>query len=196
MRGGNPYRAQAYTRAAENLMALTEPLADLVAQDRLKEIPGVGEAIADIVTTLHETGDHPSLRTMRKEISAGALEMLGIPGLRPDKIIKIYKELGISSLDELERAAKEDRLRPVKGLGAALQSKILRGIEIRRKSEGQRHLHRAAILLESAEQQLRRSKLQIKQRHVDNCTRADPAYGTGVAKALRLDFKPRTIAAE
>src|SRR5438477_4313518 len=89
LRGGNPYRAQAYTRAAENLMALTEPLADLVAQDRLKEIPGVGEAIADIVTTLHETGDHPSLRTMRKEIPAGALEMLGIPGLRPDKVLKI-----------------------------------------------------------------------------------------------------------
>jgi catalase len=40
------------------------------------------------------------------------------------------------------------------------------------------------------------AKLHIKQRHVDNCTRADPAYGAGVAKALGLDFKPRTIAAE
>src|SRR5437773_6871351 len=79
LRGGNPYRARAYTRAAENLMALTEPLEDLVVQDRLKEVPGVGDAIADIVTKLHETGDHPSLRTMRKEIPAGALEMLGIP---------------------------------------------------------------------------------------------------------------------
>jgi len=112
---------------------------------------------------VHKNGEHPSLQAMRKEIPAGALEMLGIPGVRPDKVLKIYKELGISSLDELEKAAKEDLLKPVKGLGAALQSKILQGIEIRRKGEGQRHLHRAAKLLDSAQEQLRRSKLDIEQ---------------------------------
>ena len=68
LRGGNPYRAKAYTRAAENLLALTEPLEDLIAQNRLKEIPGVGDAIADIIVKLHKTGDHPSLQAMRKEI--------------------------------------------------------------------------------------------------------------------------------
>jgi DNA polymerase (family 10) len=163
LRGGNPYRAKAYMRAAENLLALTEPLEDLVAQHRLKEIPGVGDAIADIITKLHKTGSHPSLQAMRKEIPVGALEMLGIPGLPPDKVLKIYKELGISSLDKLEQAAKEDRLKSLKGLGAALQSKILQGIEIRRKGEGQRHLHRAAMLLDSAREQLQRSKSEVKQ---------------------------------
>jgi DNA polymerase (family 10) len=96
LRGGNPYRARAYTRAAENLLALAEPLKDVIAQKRLKEIPGVGDAIADIITRLHKTGDHPSMRAMRREIPAGVLEMLGIPGLRPDKVLKTYKELGIS----------------------------------------------------------------------------------------------------
>ena len=100
---------------------------------------------------------------MRKEMPAGALEMLSIPGLRPDKVLKKYKDLGISSLDELEKAAKEDRLKPVKGLGAALQAKILQGIDIRRQGEGQRHLHRAARLLETVQEQLRRSKLSIEQ---------------------------------
>jgi DNA polymerase (family 10) len=138
-------------------------LEDLVAGGRLKEIPGVGDAIADIITKLHKTGDHPSLQAMRKEIPSGALEMLGIPGLRADKVLKIYKDLGISSLDELEKAAKEDRLKPVKGLGAALQAKILQGIEIRRKGEGQRHLHRVARLLGIVQEQLRRSKLSIEQ---------------------------------
>jgi DNA polymerase (family 10) len=138
LRGGNPYRAKAYTRAAENLLALTQPLKDLIAQDRLTEIPGVGDAIAEIVTKLHLTGDHPSLRSMRKEMPSGVLEMLSIPGLRADKVLKIYKELGLSSLDELEKAAREGRLKPVKGLGAALQSKILQGIEIRRQGEGKR----------------------------------------------------------
>jgi DNA polymerase (family 10) len=163
LRGGNPYRAKAYTRAAENLLALTEPLEDLLAEGRLKEIPGVGDAIADIIAKLHKTGDHPRLQEMRKEFPSGALEMLGIPGLRPDKVLKIYKELGISSVDELEKAAKADRLSSVKGLGAALQTKILQGIEIRRKGEGRRHIHRAAILLQSAQEQLRKSKLQIEQ---------------------------------
>jgi DNA polymerase (family 10) len=162
-RGGNPYRARAYTRAAKNLMALAEPLEHLIAQGRLKEIPGVGDAIADIITKLHQTGGHHTLTAMRKEMPAGALEMLSIPGLRPDKGMKIYKELGISSVDELEKAAREDRLKPVKGLGAGLQSKVLQGIEIRRKGEGQRHVHRAAKLLQSAQEQLRGSKLGIKQ---------------------------------
>ena len=163
LRGGNPYRAKAYTRAAENLLALTEPLNDLVRDDRLKDIPGVGDAIADIIIKLHKTGEHPSLQAMRKEIPAAALEMLSIPGLRPDKVLKIHNALGISSLDELEKAAKQDQLKSVKGLGAALQSKILQGIEIRRKGEGQRHLHRAGMLLKSAEEQLRRSNLDIAQ---------------------------------
>jgi DNA polymerase/3'-5' exonuclease PolX len=70
LRGGNPYRSKAYTRAAENLLALTEPLEDLVAEGRLTEIPGVGDAIADIITKLHKTGDHPSLQSMRKEMPA------------------------------------------------------------------------------------------------------------------------------
>ena len=48
LRGGNPYRSRAYARAAESLLAVTEPLSRLVAQDRLREIPGVGDAIADI----------------------------------------------------------------------------------------------------------------------------------------------------
>jgi DNA polymerase (family 10) len=163
LRGGNPYRAKAYTRAAENLLALTEPLETLVAEDRLTEIPGVGNAIADIIRKLHEAGEHPSLQAMRKDIPTSALEMLGVPGLRPDKVLKLYRELGIASLNELEKAAKEGRLKPVEGLGAALQSKILQGIEIRRKGEGQRHLHRAAMLLQAAEEQLRRSKSDIKQ---------------------------------
>jgi DNA polymerase (family X) len=68
LRGGNPCRTRAYTRAAENLMALTEPLEDLVAHGRLKEIPGVGDAIDDIVTKLHQKGSHPALDAMRKEM--------------------------------------------------------------------------------------------------------------------------------
>src|SRR3954451_24742047 len=99
LRGGNPYRAKAYSRAADSLATLALPLDVLIAEGRLTEIPGVGDAIAHIITKLHRTGDHPSLQSMRKEMPADALEMLSIPGLRPDKVVKMYKELGVASLD-------------------------------------------------------------------------------------------------
>src|ERR1700732_606423 len=61
LRGDKPYRARAYSRAAENLLALTMPLEQIVAEDRLREIPGVGAAIADIIAKLHKTGTHAGL---------------------------------------------------------------------------------------------------------------------------------------
>jgi DNA polymerase (family 10) len=68
----------------------------MIAEDRLTEIPGVGEAIVDIINKLHRTGTHPSLEKLRKEVPAGVLEMLTVPGLRPDKVLRLYKDLGIN----------------------------------------------------------------------------------------------------
>ncbi|MBV9419364.1 MAG: DNA polymerase/3'-5' exonuclease PolX, partial [Alphaproteobacteria bacterium] len=85
LRGGNPFKAKAYARAADNLLTLSEPLDDLIAQDRLREIPGVGEAIAEIIKRLHATGTHPGLERMREEVPEGVLDLLTVPGLRPEK---------------------------------------------------------------------------------------------------------------
>jgi DNA polymerase (family 10) len=148
--GGNPYRAKAYATAANSLGALTQPLDRIIGAGTLTEIPGIGDAIADIVTKLHKTGSHPSLEKLREEAPEGVLELFAVPGLRPDKILKLHQELGISSLAELEAAAKEDRIRKVKGLGAALQTKVLQNLSIARSGETQLHLHKAAALLEHA----------------------------------------------
>ena len=162
LRGGNPYRAKAYSRAADSLAALAVPLDVLVAEDRLTEIPGVGDAIADIITKVHKTGSHPSLEKLRKEIPAGVLEMLAVPGLRPEKVLRLYKDLGIGSLSELEDAAKDDRIKKAKGLGAALQTKILQNIAIAKNGEGRLHLHRAAALLAHAKEAIRKSQPELK----------------------------------
>jgi DNA polymerase (family X) len=161
LRPGNPYRAKAYARAADNLATLTIPLDDVIRQGRLQEIPGVGEAIAGIIERLYRTGTHPSLEAMRKEIPDGVLEMLSVPGLRPEKVLKIYHELGIASLAELEEAARAGRLAKVKGLGPVLQTKILHGLDIRRSAHGARHIHRAAELLRSAGRHLEAADPQI-----------------------------------
>jgi DNA polymerase (family 10) len=88
----------------------------LVAEGRLKDIPGVGEVIADIITKLHKTGIHLSLEKLRKEIPAGVLEMLTVPGLRPQKVLRLYKDLGITSLAELEAPPRKIASRRRRGL--------------------------------------------------------------------------------
>jgi DNA polymerase (family X) len=196
LRGANPYRTKAYIRAAENLLALAEPLERVIEEGRLIEIPGVGESIADIISKLHRTGTHPSLEKLRQEVPEGVLEMLSIPGLRPDKVLKLHKDLGIASIGELEQAAKNDQLKSVKGLGAALQHKILQGIEIRRTAKGARHLHRAAKLLDSAAVALRRSDPKLDRiEPVGDFRRgaelvADMAL---IAEAPALKERPRAI---
>jgi DNA polymerase (family X) len=197
LRGGNPYRAKAYARAADSLAALVVPLAQIVDAGRLTEIPGIGDAIADIVTKLHRTGTHPSLEAMRKEIPAGVLEMLAVPGLRPDKVLKLYKTLGITSLADLEQAAREDRIKSAKGLGGALQAKILRSLAIALSGEGRLHMHRAAILLENAERSLQQAHPELKRITVAGDLRrgcelvADLAL---VAEAPALEDGPTTLA--
>jgi DNA polymerase (family X) len=196
LRGGNPYRAKAYARAADSLAALALPLDQLIAENRLQEIPGVGAAIADIVTKLHKTGTHPSLEAMRKEIPAGVLEMLSVPGLRPDKVLKLYQALGISSLAELEETVRADRLKGIKGLGPGLQAKILRNIEIGRSGEGLRHMHRAAMLLENAANVLRPAHPELKRITIGGDLRrgcelvADLAL---VAEAPALEDGPKAL---
>lgn len=158
MRGDDPYRTTAYVRAADSLTALSQPLDRIIAAGALTKIPGIGDAIADIVTKLYHTGTHPTLEKLREDVPAGVMELFAIPGLRPDKILKLHQALGVNSLAELEAAAREDRIRAVKGLGAALQTKLLQNLAMVRSGETQLHLHKAAALLEHA-------VISIKQEH-------------------------------
>jgi DNA polymerase (family 10) len=145
------------------LTALAVPLHVLVAEQRLTEIPGVGDAIADIITKLSQSGTHPSLEKLRKEVPAGVLELLAVPGLRPEKVLRLYKDLGIASLPELEAAAKNDLVKKAKGLGAALQTKILQNLAIAKSGGGLLHLHRAAALFAHAKDSLRKARPELKR---------------------------------
>jgi DNA polymerase (family X) len=88
--------------------------------------------------------------------------MLTVPGLRPETVMRLYKDLGITSLAELEAASKEDRIKKAKGLGASLQTKILQNLAIAKSGEGRLHMHRAGVLLEHAMQSLRSARSELK----------------------------------
>ncbi len=154
--GDNPFRARAYKRAADNLGLTTTPLPQLIAQKRLKEIPGVGDSLAAVITSLHETGHYPVLDALREQLPAGVLELLRIPGLRTERIRKLHRELGIGSIAELEAAARSGRLQSIKGWGPSFQANVLQSIEMSRSAPA-RHIHRASDALEYARRDLLRT---------------------------------------
>ena len=152
LRGGNPYRARAYEAAAKSLAGRTRPLEQIIARGELTAIPGIGETIAEFIIRLHETGSHPRLEELRREIPDGMLGLLGIPGLRPEQIVKIYRGTGLSDIESLENALRAGELKSV--ITPALERKILQGIEIGKQTAGKIHIHKAAKLLESAKADL------------------------------------------
>ena len=128
LEGGNPYKAKAYVRAAESLRHASRPLAEIIHRGELRQIPGVGDAIAERITNLHRTGSDPTLIKLRAKLPKGVLDLLSVPGLRPDKILRLHTELGISSLGDLDQACREGRLEAVKGLGPAQAFWVMCGL--------------------------------------------------------------------
>jgi DNA polymerase (family 10) len=120
--GENPYKARAYSRAAEILLLLNEPLEDLIADGRLREIPGVGVALEETILRLHKDGTTSRLDAMRAGVPAEVLEMLAVPGLRPPRVLDLFRKLGIASLDDLDAAGRQNKLRSGQGLRAGLPS--------------------------------------------------------------------------
>lgn len=143
LRGGNPYRAKAYSRAADSLALLAIPLHVLIEEGRITDIPGVGDAIADVVTKLHRTGTHPSLGKLRKEVPPGALEKLTacVP-------TRCYASTRTSALPRSPNWMPPPRTiaKKAKGLGAALQTQILQNLTSARSGHNDLHMHRAAAL--------------------------------------------------
>lgn len=127
-KGENPFKTRAYANAARALEGVTDDLGELVAQNRLREIKGIGEAISEKITDLVTTGHLKYYENLRAEFPAGLLDLLRIPGLGPKKAKKLFTELGIDSIAALEQACQEDRLIDLEGFGKKSQEKFLDGI--------------------------------------------------------------------
>src|SRR5580692_9157710 len=128
----NPFRVRAYRNAARTIRDLTEPLA-AIAHDperALTDIQGIGKDLAEKIVTLLETGDVPQRRELRNQVPASVLELLRVPGLGPKKAATLWKELNISSLDELRAAAEGQQIRVLKGFGAKTEETILAGLSL------------------------------------------------------------------
>jgi DNA polymerase (family 10) len=155
LNGENMFKVQAYRNAARNLELLEEDFAALIAQDRLGQIKGIGEALREKITALATTGALPYLDELRRSVPPGLLEMLHIPGLGPKKVHALYHKLKISSVDALEAACRAGKISKLEGFGAKTEENILAGIERMRQFASQFHYDDALEIAESLLEDLR-----------------------------------------
>ncbi len=105
-------------------------------QGTLESVPGIGEALAKKITELVKTRKLEYLERLKKEVPTGLIDLLAIPGLGPKKVSALYKNLGISSIENLKKAATNGELRSLEGFGEITERNILRGIQLLEKTSG------------------------------------------------------------
>ncbi len=140
LQGESGFRVRAYDLAADRIAGLAQELGPLVAEGRLESLPGIGPALAEKITELVTTGRLGYLEELKARFPPGLLELLKLPDLGPRKVATLWKELGVGSVEELERACREGRVRQVRGFGEKSEAKILEGIAVYRRARGGRRL--------------------------------------------------------
>ncbi len=148
LKGENPFKTRAYHNAARMLEGLAEPLGLLVAEKRLGELKGIGDALQEKITILVGTGRLPYLDDLRASVPPGLLELLQIQGLGPKKARKLHEELGVDSLASLEAACKDGRVAALEGFGDKSQARLLEAIAFKRQFASR---HRLVDALTAAE---------------------------------------------
>ena len=132
------FRIRSYRNAASALESYPERVADILANPERKvtEIPGIGKGIAGALEEIARRGSFDRRDQMLAKYPIGALELLKIQGLGPKSIAMIWEHYRISSIDELERLCREQKLRELPRMGAKLEEKVLRSIAAYRQSAG------------------------------------------------------------
>ncbi len=134
IKGENFFKTRAYDVAADRVAGLTEEVATLVAEKRLSDLPGIGDSIAAKISELVTTGKIEAFEALKAEFPPKILELLQVPDLGPKKAKALFEQLGVGSIDELEKACQLQQVRALKGFGAKTEEKLLHGIELARRS--------------------------------------------------------------
>jgi DNA polymerase (family X) len=145
IKGENAFKIRAYRSAADVVRTTADPVARLT-DAQLRELPGIGKDLATRIRELAETGTCAPYQALLQEFPPTILELLRLQGVGPKTVALLYGTLGIASLDALTAAARDGRLRRLKGMGAKKEALILKAIEERSRTAG-RHLLAEATAL-------------------------------------------------
>lgn len=128
LKGENRFRVNAYRRGAQSLSHAARDVEELARDGTLSSLPGIGKDLSAKILEYLEKGTIGYLEDLRAETPDVLLDMLRIPGVGPKTAMLIYEGLGIESLDDLARAAREHRLRELPKVKAKTEENILKGI--------------------------------------------------------------------
>ncbi len=128
IQGENVFRCNAYRNAGRAVSQIDGDLKTLIATGELDKIRGIGDAIAEKIATMVETGELPYLKDLQAKVPEGLRKLLKLPGVGPKKVKALHDSLGIDSIEKLRAACETDQVAQLKGFGAKTQAKILEGI--------------------------------------------------------------------
>lgn len=162
---GIQFKPQAYEKAAYSIEALDEDIEEFFkkkGREGLKSLPGVGESIAEKIIEYLKTGKIKELEELKKEVPVDVETLTNIEGVGPKIVYKLYKALGIKTIDDLEKACREHKIRRLPGFGQKSEEKILKGIEFYKQSGGRFILGFIYPLVENLIKYLKESGLAKK----------------------------------
>jgi DNA polymerase (family 10) len=127
--GAVKYRVLAYSTAAKAIRESPVSVAELAAQGRAAEVPGVGKTLAEKIDALLETGEIPAAVRLKAKFPPTLIEVTRVPGVGTKTARRLFEELDICSMEDLKAAAEAERVRHVKGLGPKAEENILAALE-------------------------------------------------------------------
>ncbi len=149
IKGDNPFRVRAYRRASQSLESLAEDVETLAGDERLEPFPAIGADLAEKINEYLATGRMQEIESARREIPAGVVELMHVPGVGPRTAKILFDKAGVKSLATLEELARAGRLRGLPGIQAKTEANILKGIGIVRKGQERMPLGRALALAQA-----------------------------------------------
>jgi DNA polymerase (family 10) len=138
IKADNEFKIRAYRNAADIVANHPHEMASLDAAG-LREIPGIGKDLAARIREIVDTGDAEFHRELIAEFPATILDILNLQGVGPKTVAMLYRELGIRTIEDLEKAAGDGRIRSLRGMGAKKEALILKALADRKRHAG-RHL--------------------------------------------------------
>jgi DNA polymerase (family X) len=138
--GEASFRVLAYRRAATRIRETAGSVAELALAGRAKELQGIGKTIEEKIVQVVEDGEMHALTKRKKIIPPEVVSFMRLPGLGPKTAARIWQELGVTTIDELKRAAEQEQLRTLAGLGAKTEERILKALAEKKQEPSDRRL--------------------------------------------------------
>jgi DNA polymerase (family 10) len=159
IQGANQFRIRAYRSAARTVQDLPRSAADMVEEgEDLSRLPGIGKDLAGKIETIVRTGTLPLLKELGGETPQELSALMDVAGLGPKRIKKLYRELGVKSIGDLEKAARAHGLRGLEGFGEKTEQNVLKDIARLRRRSGRIKIHVADEIAKAYAEYLKRDK--------------------------------------